>query len=70
MKNFLIFPLLLLIGLNLIACSTMEVPLPGKGKALFHDEFVQGHIGNWVLESDESGSTVIVPEQLMIELNA
>jgi len=48
----------------------MEVPLPGQSKLLFQEEFVQGHTANWILESDESGSAVIVPEQLMIELNA
>jgi len=52
------------------ACSTMEVPLPGRSKALFHDEFVQGYTGNWMLENDELGSTVIVPEQLLIDLNS
>jgi len=54
----------------LSACSAMEVPLPGRSKTLFQDEFVQGYSGNWMLESDEFGSTVIVPEQLLIELNS
>jgi hypothetical protein len=48
----------------------MEVSLPGQNKVLFQEEFVQGHTANWILESDDSGSAVIVPEQLMIELNA
>lgn len=62
--------LLLLVVLLFSACSAMEVPLPGQSKVLFQEEFVQGHVANWILESDESGSAVIVPEQLMIELNA
>ena len=57
--------------LLLSACSDMEVPLPGQtGKAMFQEEFVQGHTANWLLESDELGTAAIVPEQLLIELNA
>lgn len=62
--------LLPLLSILLAACSDMEVPLPGQRKALFRDEFVLGHTGAWALESDETGSSIIVPEQLMIELNA
>ena len=51
------------------ACDAVEVPLPGTGKTLYHDEFVQGYTGNWRLEHDELGSSMIVPEQLLIELN-
>jgi hypothetical protein len=61
--------LLILSGL-LAACDAVEVPLPGAGRTLYRDEFVQGFTGNWQLENDELGSSVIVPEQLLIELNA
>lgn len=62
--------LLLLVGLLLAACSNMELTLPGQEKALFRDDFILGQTGTWILESDEVGSSVIVPEQLVIELNA
>ena len=52
------------------ACDAVDVPLPGASRTLFHDEFVQGFTGDWQLESDELGSSTIVPEQLLIELNA
>lgn len=68
-KNFH-WALLLMLGIILVGCSNMEVPLPGQKKALFRDEFVLGHTGTWALESDEIGSSVIVPEQLVIEVNA
>ena len=62
--------LLLLIGLLFAACSNMELTLPGQEKALFRDDFILGQTGTWMLESDEVGPSVIVPEQLVIELNA
>ena len=62
--------LILFLAILSSACSALEVPLPGGRKALFRDEFVQGYTGNWVLENDEVGSTVVVPEQLLIELNS
>ncbi len=52
------------------ACSNLDLSLPGQEKALYRDEFVLGRTGTWTLESDELGSSVIVPEQLVIELNA
>ena len=70
MKKIPGLPLIFFLAALLSACSTMEVPLPGRSKALFHDEFVQGFSGNWMLENDELGSTVIVPEQLLIDLNS
>jgi hypothetical protein len=70
MKKILSLLLILFMVMLFSSCSTMEVPLPGISKAVFHDEFVQGHTGNWILESDELGSTVIVPEQLLIDLNS
>ncbi|MDX1413007.1 MAG: family 16 glycoside hydrolase [Candidatus Promineifilaceae bacterium] len=48
----------------------MNVSIPGQSKALFRDEFVVGHTGTWTLESDDIGSSAIVPEQLVIELNS
>jgi len=63
-------PLILLLAIMSSACSALDVPLPGGPKPIFHDEFVQGYTGSWTLENDELGSTVIVPEQLLIELNA
>lgn len=68
-KLLLLSFLLLATGLS-SACDAMEVPLPGAKRTLFHDEFVQGFTGNWTLESDEMGSSLIVPEQMLIELNA
>lgn len=52
------------------ACDALEVQLPGVGRTLYRDEFVQGYTGNWQLEHDNVGSSVIVPEHLLIELNA
>jgi hypothetical protein len=52
------------------ACDAVEVPLPGAGRTLYRDEFVQGFTGSWQLEHDDLGSSVIVPEQMLIELNA
>jgi hypothetical protein len=63
-------PLIILLGILSSACSAFDVPLPGGPKPIFHDEFVQGYTGSWTLENDELGSTVIVPEQLLIELKA
>ena len=68
--RILCLALFLWLGLILVACSDMEIPIPGQKKTIFKDEFVMGHTGSWTLESDESGSSVIVPEQLVIELNA
>ena len=48
----------------------MEISIPGSGKALFREEFVLGRTGTWLLESDEIGSAEIIPEQLLIEINA
>lgn len=70
MKKVSALPLMIFLAMLFSACSAMEVPLPGGRKALFHDEFVQGFTGNWMLEDDELGSSVIVPEHLIIELNA
>jgi hypothetical protein len=65
------FLLLVVAGLLCSACSNVQVSLPGQGKeVIFQEEFVQGHTANWMLEGDGSGSAVIVPEQLLIELNA
>jgi hypothetical protein len=52
------------------ACSDMQLRIPGIAQPLFRDEFVLGQTGNWLLESDEMGSTTIVPEQLLIEVNS
>ena len=70
LRAFSHFLLISLFAILIVACDAVEVPLPGASKTLFHDEFVQGFTGNWQLESDELGSTAIVPEQLLIELNA
>ena len=68
-KTYPSLVILLLMAL-MCACDGVNVSLPGANVSLYRDEFVQGFTGNWQLESDESGSAVIVPEQLMIELNA
>jgi hypothetical protein len=47
----------------------MQVKIPGVTKAILREEFVMGETGSWLLESDESGSTTIIPEQLLIEIN-
>lgn len=52
-----------------ISCSDMQVSIPGVAKPLFRDEFVLGETGAWHLESDDTGSATIVPEQLLIEVN-
>jgi hypothetical protein len=54
----------------LSACSDMQVKIPGVTKPIFHDEFILGQTGMWALESDEAGSTTIVPEQLVIEVKS
>ncbi len=48
----------------------MQVTIPGVTNPIFRDEFILGQTGSWELESDESGSTTIVPEQLLIEVNS
>lgn len=70
MKKIPFLPLIFFLAALISACSAMEVPLPGKSKTLFHEEFVQGFAGDWMLENDELGSTIIVPEQLLINLNS
>jgi hypothetical protein len=60
---------LLLVFVMLTGCSNMQVVIPGANRAIFRDEFVPGHTGNWILEHDETGSTAIVPEQMLIEIN-
>ena len=54
--------------LLLAACSDMEVRIPGVTRPIFQDEFILGQTGTWGLESDEAGSTAIVPEQLVIDV--
>lgn len=62
------YGILLLLTLLIAACSDMQVTIPGVSKTLFRDEFVLGETGTWKLESDDTGSTTIVPEQLLIEV--
>jgi hypothetical protein len=61
-------PYLLLLMVILSACSDMQIVIPGVAQPLFRDEFILGQTGDWFLESDDSGSTTIVPEQLLIEV--
>ena len=58
-----------IISLHLISCSDVQLSLPGANKPIFREEFIMGETGSWLLESDETGSTTIVPEQLLIEVN-
>lgn len=67
-------PLLLLLSLVLVGCSARSLlgneggsgtPVPGSD---FHDSFVPGQTGKWLLEQDEAGSTAIVNEQLVITI--
>ncbi len=67
-KRLTFLPLLLSL-LALVGCSSMDIVIPGASRALFHDEFVPGHTGNWLLESDDAGATSIIPEQMLIEIN-
>jgi hypothetical protein len=69
MKKTRLSLLMLLFIALLCACDAVNVTLPGANTTLYRDEFVQGFTGNWQLENDDLGSTVIVPEQLLIELN-
>lgn len=57
-------------GIVLSACSAMEISVSGSENALVKEEFVLGRTGTWLLESDELGSAKIIPEQLIIEINA
>jgi hypothetical protein len=59
----------LILAISLISCSDMQVKIPGLSKPILREEFVLGETGPWLLESDELGSTMIVPEQLLIEVN-
>lgn len=54
----------------LSACSDMSITIPGAAPPLLREEFVLGQTASWELESDETGSTTIVPEQLLIEIMA
>ena len=63
------FSVLIFFTLFLISCSDMQVKIPGVSRPIFREEFVLGETGSWLLESDESGSTTIIPEQLLIEVN-
>ncbi|MFL7840456.1 MAG: family 16 glycoside hydrolase [Candidatus Promineifilaceae bacterium] len=60
---------LLFVSLILISCSDMDLKIPGVSKPIFREDFVLGQTGSWFLEHDESGSTTIIPEQLLIEIN-
>ena len=60
---------LAVVMLVLAACSDMQIVIPGVEKVLYRDDFVLGQTGTWKLESDENGSTTIVPEQLLIKIN-
>ncbi len=70
MKYYLALPLMFFLTIFLGACDAGGMPLPGARKAIFRDDFVQGFTGNWQLEADEIGSTSIVPEQLLIEIES
>lgn len=64
------FAILFFLTLSLLSCSDVQVNIPGVSKPLFRDDFVLGETGSWILESDETGSATIVPEQLLIEINS
>lgn len=53
-----------------VGCSDMQISLPGQTDELFREEFILGQTGIWSLESDDVGSSAIVPEHMVIELNA
>lgn len=62
--------LLVCITLLFVACSG-GVDSSSLGEdVIFHDEFVVGQTGDWLIEGDADGQTSIINEQLMIDLNA
>lgn len=63
------YSVLIIFALFMVSCSDVQVKIPGVSRPIFREEFVLGETGSWLLESDESGSTTIIPEQLIIEVN-
>lgn len=63
--------IVLVVALLLTACSDMNVrvPLPSDN-TLYQDEFTFGRTGSWDLEGDDTAQAMIVPEQLMVQVNA
>lgn len=56
--------------LLLVACSGSADKSSLGEDVIFHDEFVMGQTGDWVIEGDAQGQTSIANEQLMLDLNA
>ena len=54
----------------LTACGRQATDPLQESEILFHDEFVPGATGNWLLEEDVAGRTTVVDEQLSIRLDA
>lgn len=57
----------ILFVLTLTACGS-DSDLSTKGR-LFHDEFVSGETGSWLMEGDEVGRAAIIGEQLFVEID-
>jgi hypothetical protein len=64
--------ILLLFGLLLAGCggAAPDGSAPREADILFHDDFSTETAGEWLTESDSFGSSAIVNQQLVIELNA
>lgn len=80
--NFASLPIGALLLLSVVACGGRPL-LPGgdtnsdtdsagvvSSSGTYEDGFVPGQTGNWIFEQDESGSTAIVNEQLVITIAA
>ncbi|MCP4426484.1 MAG: hypothetical protein GY803_18480 [Chloroflexi bacterium] len=61
------FLLLIPYFLLLSACGNNRVVLDSPD-ILFHDEFVAGETGAWLVEGDDLGSTAVLNEQLVISI--
>lgn len=53
--------------LLLAACGSDSDSM--SAELLFHDEFVSGETGNWLMEGDDVGRAAIIGEQLFIEID-
>jgi hypothetical protein len=54
--------------LSFVACGSEQAEL--LQEALFHDEFIPGQTGNWLVEGDEAGRAAVIGEQLLIEIDS
>lgn len=64
-----LLPVYLLLAWVLSACGAAQESDLTNADVLFHDQFVAGQTGNWVLEGDAAGRASIVSEQLHLQVN-